>query len=81
MADRPQPHAGERQLELGRDDAKRILESFLFANPNVVEDNFADIEEIIALEEKKSSYANLFKSTFQSFPSQQLDICNNFYLK
>jgi hypothetical protein len=53
MADRPQPHAGERQLELGRDDAKRILESFLFANPNVVEDNFADIEEIIALEEKK----------------------------
>ncbi len=53
MADRPQPHAGERQLKLGRDDAKRILESFLFANPNVVEDNFADIEEIIALEEKK----------------------------
>ena len=53
MADRPQPHAGERQLKLGRDDAKRILESLLFANTNVLEDNFVDIEEIIALEEKK----------------------------
>jgi hypothetical protein len=67
MADRPQPHAGERQLELGRDDAKRILESFLFANPNVVEDNFADIEEIIALEEKKKLLWQLVQIHFKVF--------------
>jgi hypothetical protein len=32
---------------------KRILESLLLANPNVLEDNFVGIEEVIALTGKK----------------------------
>jgi hypothetical protein len=50
---RPQPHVLERQVQLSGDDMKRILESLLLANPNVLEDNFVGIKEIIALKAKK----------------------------
>jgi hypothetical protein len=49
---RPQPHLLERQVQLSRDDLKRILESLLLANPNVPEDNFVGIKEVIALRGK-----------------------------